>query len=84
MNKERRELSINEITELVIGCAISVHTALGPGLLESAYQECLYYELTSQELKVEKEKPLPLIYKGVKMECGYRVDLLITNKVIVE
>ncbi len=84
MNKERRELSINEITELVIGCAISVHTALGPGLLESAYQECLYYELTSQGLKVEKEKPLPLIYKDVKMECGYRVDLLVEDKVIVE
>jgi GxxExxY protein len=84
MNKERRELSINEITELVIGSAISVHTALGPGLLESAYQECLCYELTTQGLKVEKEKPLPLIYKDVKMECGYRVDLLVENKVIIE
>jgi GxxExxY protein len=84
MNKERRELSINEITELVIGSAISVHTVLGPGLFESAYQECLYYELTTQGLKVEKEKPLPLIYKDVKMECGYRVDLLVENKVIIE
>lgn len=84
MKKEQRELSINEITEKVIGCAISVHTHLGPGLLESAYQECLYFDLVNEGFKVEKEKPLPLIYKGVKMECGYRVDLFVEEKVIVE
>ncbi|MEO9869346.1 GxxExxY protein [Ekhidna sp.] len=84
MNREHRELNINEITEKVIGCAICVHTELGPGLLESAYQECLFYELQSEGLFVEKEKPLPLLYKSVKMECGYRVDLLVEKKVIVE
>lgn len=84
MENKRRELSINEITEKVIGCAISVHTALGPGLLESAYQECLYFDLISEGFKVEKEKPLPLIYKDVKMDCAYRVDLLVEDKVIVE
>ena len=84
MNREHRELEINEITEKVIGCAITVHTELGPGLLESAYQECLFYELSSEGLRVEKEKPLPLIYKDVNMECGYRVDLLVENKVIIE
>ncbi len=84
MNRENRELSINEITEKVIGCAIAVHTELGPGLLESAYQECLFHELHLEGLNVEKEKPLPLVYKDVEMECGYRVDLLVENKVIVE
>ena len=84
MSISKRDLSINEITEKVIGCAITVHTELGPGLLESAYQECLFYELQSEGLYVEKEKPLPLIYKDIEMECGYRVDLLIEKKVIVE
>jgi GxxExxY protein len=74
----------NEITEKVIGCAINVHKNLGPGLLESAYQECLFYELKKAGLKVEKEKPLPLIYETVKMECGYRMDLLVEDKIIVE
>ena len=74
----------NEITERIIGCAINVHKNLGPGLLESAYQECLYYELKKNGLRVEKEKPLPLIYEEVKLDCGYRLDLLVENKVIVE
>ena len=74
----------NEITEKIIGCAIKVHKNLGPGLLESAYQECLFYELKQAGLKVEKEKPLPLIYKEVKLECGYRMDLLVENRIIVE
>ena len=74
----------NEISEIILGAAFKVHTALGPGLLESAYQECLYYELKKRNLKVEKEKPLPLIYEDVKLEIGYRVDLLVENKVIVE
>jgi len=61
-----------------------VHTALGPGLLESAYRECLAYELTKAGLKVEKEKPIPLIYEEVKLECGYRIDLLVESKVVIE
>lgn len=74
----------NEITEKIIGCAIKVHKNLGPGLLESAYQECLFYELKKSGLKVEKEKSLPLIYEEVKLECGYRLDLLVENTIIVE
>ena len=74
----------NQITEKVIGCAIKVHKELGPGLLESAYKECLFYELKQTGLKVEKEKALPLIYHEVKLEIGYRIDLLVENKVVVE
>ncbi len=74
----------NEISKIMIGKAIEVHKALGPGLLESAYQECLYYELFESGLKVEKEKPMPIIYKDVKLDHGYRIDLLIENKVVVE
>ncbi len=74
----------NELSKTVIGLAMKVHTALGPGLLESSYQECLYYEIQQAGIKVEKEKPLPLVYEEVKLECGYRVDLFIENKLIVE
>ena len=74
----------NQITEQIIGAAIKIHRSLGSGLLESAYQECLFYELKKMGLKGEKEKPLPLVYEGVKMECGYRVDLLVENKIVVE
>jgi GxxExxY protein len=74
----------NELAATVIGCAIKVHKALGPGLLESAYRECLYYELTKAHLLVEKEKTLPLVYEEVKLECGYRVDLLVERKLVVE
>lgn len=74
----------NEISEKIIGCAIQVHRELGPGLLESSYEECLYYELIQAGLLVEKQKPLPLVYKEVKLECGYRIDLMIEGKVIVE
>jgi GxxExxY protein len=74
----------NELSNLVIGCAIKVHSSLGPGLLESAYQECLVYELRRAGLGVEKQKPLPLVYESVKLECGYRVDLLVEGKLIIE
>ena len=74
----------NEITEKIIGCAIKVHSNLGLGLLESVYKECLFYELIKSGLVVEKEKPLPLIYKEIKMECGYRIDLLVENSVVIE
>jgi GxxExxY protein len=74
----------NQITEKIIGCAIQVHKSLGPGLLESAYEECLFYELIQSGFKVEKQKPLPLVYKEVKLDTGYRVDLLGEDKVFVE
>jgi GxxExxY protein len=74
----------NSLSNLVINRALKVHTALGAGLLESSYQECLYYELKQAGLFVEKEKPLPLIYETVKLECGYRVDLFDERKLIVE
>lgn len=74
----------NEITEIIIGCAIRVHKALGPGLLESAYEECLFYELNKTTLLVERQRPLPLVYEEVRLECGYRADLSVNGKVIVE
>ncbi|WP_372745096.1 GxxExxY protein [Lutibacter sp.] len=74
----------NDIATKIIGCAIDVHKSLGAGLLESAYQECLYYKLKKEGLTVEKEKPMPLVYENVKLECGYRIDLLVENKVVIE
>jgi GxxExxY protein len=75
---------LNKITESIIGAAIEVHRHLGPGLLESAYRECLCYELLQRGYDVQKEVPLPLTYKGVKLDCGYRLDLLVNDAVIVE
>src|SRR6478609_165410 len=77
-------MSENEISTLVIDCAFKVHKRLGPGLLESAYEECLYYELKQLPLNVQKQKPMPLVYDSIKMDVGYRLDLLIENKFIVE
>jgi GxxExxY protein len=74
----------NEVSEIIIGCSIEVHKLLGPGLLESAYVECLFYELQKAGLSVEKQKPLPLVYKEVKLDAGYRIDLIVENKVIIE
>lgn len=74
----------NELSKLIIGQAIRVHRELGPGLLESAYQECLYHALTQEGLRVEKQKPMPLVYEDVKLECGYRIDLLVENKIVIE
>jgi len=79
---EKRRL--NQITESIIGAAIEVHRALGPGLLESAYEACLAFELAEQGLKIEQQKPLPLVYREVKLDCGYRIDLLVEKAVIVE
>lgn len=84
MQRAQEKIIENEISQLIIGCAIKVHTALGPGLLESAYEECLYYELVKEGLKVEKQKALPLIYEDIKLEVGYRLDLIVEDKVIVE
>jgi len=77
-------MNIEDVFKKVLDCSFQVHTALGPGLLESAYLECLYYELLQNGLKVEKQKPLPLIYKEVKLEAGYRIDILVENVVVVE
>ena len=74
----------NELSNKVIGLAMEVHTALGPGLLESAYKECLYHKIWKTGLSIEKEKPMPLVFEGVKLECGYRIDLLIENKLVIE
>ena len=77
-------MDINEISKMIIGFAIEVHKKLGPGLLESAYQECLYYELKKADLKVEKEKPMPIVYKEVKLDHGYRIDILVENNIVIE
>lgn len=74
----------NDLTELIIGCGIKVHKALGPGLLESAYEECLGYELIKNGLNLKRQIPIPVIYEDVKLDCGYRLDLLVNDTVIVE
>jgi GxxExxY protein len=74
----------NELSKTVIGCCIEVHRILGPGLLESAYRECLHYELRAANLDVQKEKPMPLIYKEIRLDHGYRMDLLVDNNLVVE
>lgn len=74
----------NEIASIVFDCALKVHRNLGPGLLESAYEECLYYELSNRGLKVEKQKALPLVHEDIKLDVGYRIDIMIEDKFIVE
>jgi len=74
----------NEITHQIIGAAIEVHKHLGPGLLESAYEECLTHELQLRNLRVERQKAVPVVYKQTKLECGYRLDLLVEGRVVVE
>jgi len=74
----------NQITEKIIGCAIEVHKQLGPGLLESAYEECLVYELKQAGLNTERQVAVPVIYKNIKLDCGYRIDVLVENKIIIE
>ena len=75
---------LNRITESVIGAAMAVHRELGPGLLESAYEACLAFELVERGLTAERQKALPVKYRGVKVDCGYRIDLLAEGKVIIE
>lgn len=77
-------MELNQISGKIIECAIKVHRALGPGMLESAYEACLFYELHKAGLKVEKQVTLPIIYDGVKIDAGYRIDLFVKNEVIVE
>jgi GxxExxY protein len=74
----------NEITQQIIGAAIEVHRQLGPGLLESAYEECLCHELTLRKLTFERQKPIPLVYKETKLDCGYRLDILVEGRIVVE
>lgn len=73
-----------DLTDKIINAAIEVHRSLGPGLLESAYQECLFFELKSKNLLVQKEIPCPVVYKDIKLDHGYRIDLLVENKVVIE
>jgi len=75
---------LNALTERIIGAAIEVHKELGPGLLESAYEACLYYELVKRGLSVERQRPLPLTYDGVQLDCAYRMDLVVEGAVVVE
>ena len=77
-------MDINQLSSKIIGAAIEVHKHLGPGLLESSYEECLCKELTLRGLKFEQQKALPIIYKGEKLDCGYRLDIVIENQIIVE
>ena len=75
---------LNQLSNEIIGLAIKVHKALGPGLLESSYKECLYYEVVKAGYFAEKEKPLPLIYETIKLDIGYRIDLLVENNLVIE
>lgn len=74
----------NELSTKIIGLSIEVHNALGPGLLESAYKEVLFYKIIQAGLYAEKEKPMPLVFENVKLDCGYRLDILVENKVVIE
>lgn len=74
----------NELSNKIIGCAIEVHKSLGPGLLESAYQTCLFEEIKNNGLLVSREVPMPIVYKDIKLDHGYRIDLLVENKVVIE
>lgn len=78
------EFKHQNLTGNIIGCAIEVHKFLGPGLLESAYEECLTYELLKTGLYIERQKAVPVVYKEIKLECGYRMDILVENTVVVE
>ena len=76
--------SLNVLTEKIIGCAIEVHKGIGPGLLESAYEECLCFELSQAGLAFERQVPLPVVYKGVNLDCGYRLDLIVEGEIVLE
>ena len=74
----------NQLTEKIIGCAIEVHKTLGPGLLESAYEECMCYELTQNGLSISRQVPLPVVYKGINLDCGYRIDVVVNDLIVIE
>jgi GxxExxY protein len=75
---------LNDLSNVIIGAALRVHTALGPGMLESAYEACLSFELSALGRKIERQKPLPLVYRGHHLDCGYRLDLLVDDSIVVE
>ncbi|MBN1563931.1 MAG: GxxExxY protein [Anaerolineae bacterium] len=79
-----RKAEIDALTQTIIGAAIEVHRTLGPGLLESAYETCLCHELQLRKIPFERQKELPVVYKGVQLECGYRLDVLVANTVVLE
>ena len=83
MDRVHRE-DLNAITEGIIGAAMDVHRALGPGLLESAYEACMFFELSQTGFRVERQQPLPVVYRGIQLDCGYRLDLVVEDSVIVE
>ena len=77
-------MEFEELTEKIIKSAMDIHTALGPGLLENTYKECLFYRLRKSGLYVEKEKPMPLVFEEVRLDCGYRIDLLVERSIVIE
>jgi len=77
-------MDLNQITDTIIGCAIEVHKILGPGLLESSYEACLLFELKKAGLQAERQKPVPVVYKEINLDCGYRIDILVEDTVIIE
>jgi GxxExxY protein len=81
---KKKTMELNEITQKIIGCAIEVHKHLGPGLLESAYEECLSYELGKMGLNIKRQVATPVVYKETKLDCGYRIDILVENVVVIE
>jgi len=77
-------MEMDSLTQNVIGCAIEVHKTLGPGLLESSYESCLFYEMSKRDIPVERQKLLPICYKGINIDSGYRLDILVPNRLIIE
>jgi GxxExxY protein len=84
MNEDYNMEELNELSQIILKHAFEIHSALGPGLLESAYKECLAYRLEKDGWKVEKEKPIPLIFEEIRLDQGYRLDLLVENKIVIE
>jgi len=84
LHKVYYTMTENEIAKIIFDLGLKIHRALGPGLLESAYEECLFYEIKKQGLHIEKQKALPLIYEAVKLDIGYRIGLIVENKLIIE
>jgi len=82
--KEWNRSALNELTEVIIGSAIEVHRELGPGLLESTYEECLCFELSERDIQFQRQSILPVAYKGRRLDCGYRLDILVADTVVVE
>ena len=81
---ELNAMTENDISRIILDCSFKIHSVLGPGLLENTYRTCLAYELRKAGLTVQEEKTLPLIYEEIKLECGYRIDILVNSKVVVE